>query len=627
MLKDAVSHVKALKKRHLLGASLFFILFFVLFQINYIRNTAEHAVIATEEEGSLADGQRRFLVVITTEAQYAARRSILRSAYFNIDDNLIPAADFDKVEYAFLVHGGPPKSNSPERRAFETEKMEYNDIYTLPAGQAFTSSGTAFHWINATAWSKPFDYVVIQDIHTFVHLDRVVRDLNSAAATPAAVDQMGSDGEGMVVSWSRLQQLLSAPAADGSAASNVVAVWENSVESTNTDNLIVTHVYQDQDFLDLGSLYQLQPVLPKSTAKSIAVVTSSYIYDYCMEPSGTRASLNKRSYADKHGYAFVARSREFAQQALRPDQRRTVWGKIDVIQKVLPKYDWVFWLDMDAVVMNSEQTVQDLLQRRLEIDDSTHFVIVRPGTDKMINAGVFLIRNTAWSFKFLQEIQSQSEWYRQGPSYEQGAMWDVMRREGFIQHTKFLDRENHLFNTFPKFYQQDDFIVHFAPDKCPNSATLKGLAAADSIKKGHAKAHILFRSEPYDPYIPNNQRGADAAGGAGNQKTARVQQQVDEVVGIMQENIDKVMQRGERLDDLRGKTEDLQATAGHFRRGANQVRKRMWWKDLKWKIIIAVTILVILGVIIGSIVGTQTKNNNSSPQPAPTQPAATSPSA
>lgn len=62
-----------------------------------------------------------------------------------------------------------------------------------------------------------------------------------------------------------------------------------------------------------------------------------------------------------------------------------------------------------------------------------------------------------------------------------------------------------------------------------------------------------YRSEPYDPYIPNNsQRTADNAGG--NNKTARVQQQVDEVVGIMQENIDKVMQRGERLDDLRGKT-------------------------------------------------------------------------
>ncbi|CAM0139653.1 Vesicle membrane receptor protein (v-SNARE) [Umbelopsis sp. WA50703] len=122
---------------------------------------------------------------------------------------------------------------------------------------------------------------------------------------------------------------------------------------------------------------------------------------------------------------------------------------------------------------------------------------------------------------------------------------------------------------------------------------------------------LVKLSEPYDPYIPNSQRpgGAnEASGGAGNAKTARVQQQVDEVVNIMQDNIDKVMQRGERLDDLRGKTEDLQATAGHFRRGANQVRKRMWWKDLKWKIIIGVTVLVILAIIIGSIVGTQKHN-------------------
>ncbi|KAL9536869.1 hypothetical protein MBANPS3_012298 [Mucor bainieri] len=119
-----------------------------------------------------------------------------------------------------------------------------------------------------------------------------------------------------------------------------------------------------------------------------------------------------------------------------------------------------------------------------------------------------------------------------------------------------------------------------------------------------------IRAEPYDPYIPNATTGNSSKQPQETAKTARVQQQVDEVVGIMQENIDKVMQRGERLDDLRGKTEDLQATAGHFKRGANQVRKRMWWKDLKWKIIIAVTILVILGVIIGSIVGTQTHNNN-----------------
>ena len=37
-------------------------------------------------------------------------------------------------------------------------------------------------------------------------------------------------------------------------------------------------------------------------------------------------------------------------------------------------------------------------------------------------------------------------------------------------------------------------------------------------------------------------------------KTAQVQQQVDEVVGIMQDNIHKVVQRGEQLESLQNKT-------------------------------------------------------------------------
>jgi vesicle-associated membrane protein 4 len=59
----------------------------------------------------------------------------------------------------------------------------------------------------------------------------------------------------------------------------------------------------------------------------------------------------------------------------------------------------------------------------------------------------------------------------------------------------------------------------------------------------------IFRSEPYDPYVPNS-----ASSASKDNKTQRVQKQVDEVVNIMQDNIDKAMQRGERLDDLRGKT-------------------------------------------------------------------------
>ncbi|KAI8813387.1 synaptobrevin-domain-containing protein [Cladochytrium replicatum] len=83
------------------------------------------------------------------------------------------------------------------------------------------------------------------------------------------------------------------------------------------------------------------------------------------------------------------------------------------------------------------------------------------------------------------------------------------------------------------------------------------------------------------------------------------------------DNINKVMQRGEQLDTLQNKTEDLQNSSMQFRRGASRVRKQMWWKDMKMKLILGGVIAVIILVVIGSIVGTNASKNNSQ-TPAPT---------
>jgi vesicle-associated membrane protein 4 len=85
-----------------------------------------------------------------------------------------------------------------------------------------------------------------------------------------------------------------------------------------------------------------------------------------------------------------------------------------------------------------------------------------------------------------------------------------------------------------------------------------------------------------------------------------VQSQVNEVVGIMQQNISQVMDRGERLDNIKNKTEDLERGASHFRSGANRVRKVMWWKDMKLKLIIAAVVVVLIVIIVVPIV----VNNN-----------------
>lgn len=41
-------------------------------------------------------------------------------------------------------------------------------------------------------------------------------------------------------------------------------------------------------------------------------------------------------------------------------------------------------------------------------------------------------------------------------------------------------------------------------------------------------------------------------------KSSEVQGQVDEVIGIMHNNIEKVVNRGEKLESLQNKTDDLQ---------------------------------------------------------------------
>lgn len=70
----------------------------------------------------------------------------------------------------------------------------------------------------------------------------------------------------------------------------------------------------------------------------------------------------------------------------------------------------------------------------------------------------------------------------------------------------------------------------------------------------------------------------------------------------MRDNINKVSERGERLDSLQDKTDNLAVSAQGFRRGANRVRKQMWWKDMKMRMCIigGVAILLIIVIVVPS---------------------------
>ena len=70
-------------------------------------------------------------------------------------------------------------------------------------------------------------------------------------------------------------------------------------------------------------------------------------------------------------------------------------------------------------------------------------------------------------------------------------------------------------------------------------------------------------------------------------KVSRVQAQVSEVKNIMMDNIEKVLDRGEKIELLVDKTENPRFQADNFHRTGRQLRQRMWWNKLKMQLMFA----------------------------------------
>ncbi|XP_019644786.1 PREDICTED: vesicle-associated membrane protein 7-like [Branchiostoma belcheri] len=85
--------------------------------------------------------------------------------------------------------------------------------------------------------------------------------------------------------------------------------------------------------------------------------------------------------------------------------------------------------------------------------------------------------------------------------------------------------------------------------------------------------------------------------GAGGDQLSMLQSQVDEVKGVMSDNIEKVLARGDRLDNLMEKTDELEASADTFKKTARRVKKKYFWKNAKMMICLSVVVLVVLIIL------------------------------
>ncbi|KAJ6230830.1 synaptobrevin family member [Anaeramoeba flamelloides] len=82
----------------------------------------------------------------------------------------------------------------------------------------------------------------------------------------------------------------------------------------------------------------------------------------------------------------------------------------------------------------------------------------------------------------------------------------------------------------------------------------------------------------------------------------KTQEQVDEVTHIMSENIDKVIDREEKLDNLQVRSDKLNEDSHQFKKGATKLKKTMFLQNLKLTFLIAFILIAIILIIVLSIV-------------------------
>jgi len=109
--------------------------------------------------------------------------------------------------------------------------------------------------------------------------------------------------------------------------------------------------------------------------------------------------------------------------------------------------------------------------------------------------------------------------------------------------------------------------------------------------------------------------------GGGSKKLQQTHAQVNEVVDIMRENVEKVIDRDIKLSELDDRADALQQGASQFETQAAKLKRKYWWKNMQmWIILIAIGLIVVVIIVASQSKQQGPQGVNSGMMAAPQQP-------
>eukprot|EP01099_Mayorella_cantabrigiensis_P008564 TRINITY_DN8079_c0_g1_i1.p1 TRINITY_DN8079_c0_g1~~TRINITY_DN8079_c0_g1_i1.p1 ORF type:complete len:294 (-),score=51.34 TRINITY_DN8079_c0_g1_i1:51-881(-) len=82
-----------------------------------------------------------------------------------------------------------------------------------------------------------------------------------------------------------------------------------------------------------------------------------------------------------------------------------------------------------------------------------------------------------------------------------------------------------------------------------------------------------------------------------NDKVGEIKAKVDDVKGIMIQNLDRILDRGEKFNEILDQSERLVDESNRFRENSTILRRNLWWKNIRFLLIVSFSLLVILLII------------------------------
>lgn len=183
-----------------------------------------------------------------------------------------------------------------------------------------------------------------------------------------------------------------------------------------------------------------------------------------------RSYVNHVIYARTHSFDYRLEC------GLDRDIRNKFFYKTSTIRRVLPRYDWIVWIDDDAFFTDFESNQLNELITDAERRD--HFLVIANGPEEpngfwsVINTGVMAIRNDPRSIELLAmmdgaDLDDVREWWSEEEhgvftNGDQDQMLWALLTSGLMTDVSLVDHRQ--LNSRGHYYESslsDAFIMHF----------------------------------------------------------------------------------------------------------------------------------------------------------------------